>query len=975
MNLISISSVAAIVVSILVLIQGCAILLSAETRPAETVVLRGKNAAGNASSDSSSRDIPKSDRIIGLLTILLASLGILITSLYLSTDLALSPEFGIVLTRGPWATVFFYVTLLLLLLCLCLGWDLARVEAEKKSRSLLIYSSAGAVWLLCWIPDVFTKVTAGGPNEVPIYLFDIWWPPFAIWITVAFTDIALTILGVDSAITRSVAAMVMVDVVLWIALFFMPPPGFGWALTRTLWLTIPIFVLFAGIIMAIYNRRKKKTDQKIPESRTPKEVWLDLKKSFHDTPNEQLIRLAPLAGMAAGMIILLFGSRFVGPVPLVGPGLSIILLLVSWGFMTELITHGWYKSIKNRYQKKKSIANGEGGDRAARRPNRSMRLFAIYMRRIFSFPKHWTALLKFALLLALLIVVKDVLDYGKTIIQPFQAIGFDDTTTPVASSLAASSDARLIDDLLLLSEQLRPVLIFPNSSGRDSKRVDYVPAGSVSTSIDAALTGAEDVDFGFVKLPAGVLFTPVQELTRPLARIRVVNGSIVSNGNDRYALLANTSDGSAWNVKLENTPDLRQAIPDLVEELAFQMISSEDKVQNYGFTKNYQAYQYFEQGLENVDTYKSLQDYDALAAAIQSFRKAAVMDPKFALAYYHLGLALQEDRQPYLAETAFRTGVDLNPNSIPLKNALAYHLYSFNGYFPPRPAAVFETEAPNLKGKTEEARLLWQQIVSLPILQVYGADRASAYLGLCKDSLEHRGSDMNKTYLAYFYCYKAHTLIERLPRDQQSEDKLRQAEAEALNNMGTVILGRGFTKSKAIDVWLCQDPGLDRNGHDLTYMTYHPAYARAALSYYKAALVLQPRDPVIACNAAIAAWLEDQPERIAALDQSPQAHYKLGQYDLARARLASSNTLGPSPYFKKAIAEFDAALSLDPTYQAALNDYAYTYWVFQLNWHGEDPEKIKSAGKSPMARQAEDHAREALRLANINQDLHLQVLY
>jgi hypothetical protein len=169
MNLINISSGAAIIVSGLVFIKGWSILLGT-----------GKSS--------------KRDWIIGLLTILLAVLGILLNGLYLSTNVALSTEFGVVLTKGSGATIAFYITLLGLLACLSLGWDLARVEADWPSGRRWIYTSAGIVWLLCLTPNSFTKVTAGGSNETPIYLFDIWWPPLVIWITIAFTDITLTIL-------------------------------------------------------------------------------------------------------------------------------------------------------------------------------------------------------------------------------------------------------------------------------------------------------------------------------------------------------------------------------------------------------------------------------------------------------------------------------------------------------------------------------------------------------------------------------------------------------------------------------------------------------------------------------------------------------------------------------------------------------------------------------------------------------------
>jgi len=975
MNWINISTPFAVVASLLVFLQGVSILRAAGK--AKEAGNKKKQIANERKELKHKENILKT---IGRLTILMATLGTIINILFVSTDIAISPEFGVFIIQGIIPTVFFALCVLGLILCISLGWELARLREHWKLWGRWLYGLGFVIWLAsCSI--LLTRINAPAGNEDPVFLYDIWWPPLLLWMTIGFTDIALTILRVRDGVVRGLVAMSMVIVVLLVALDQGPQPDFAHPWTRGFWAAAAILLLISMVYEVSKPFRMIKADGKEPGHYA---ILSHLKQNsaqeFFKIDKQQWYTLASLACIVVGVGILLSSPSYVGPAP------GIIVILVGWGAMTEIVTDGWFHDLYQDYRSGQWLAENGTIDKASMAVRNGIRSSGERLGKIFSLPAHWTALIKLFLLVVVLILLNETLNRGKTIIQPFQVIGFQDPT-----ALVDSADDRLINYLSVLNQQLQPIIIFPTSAGIKKKRIDYVQAGNVSSSIDAALTGSGEFDLGTIKIPANVLIAPLQGVIRPWLKTRVVSGSIISNGNE-YVLLVNASDGSTWISRpvdravdgavdgpvdgpvggAVDTEKLYKVIPGLVDEIAFLMLSSEDTLQNYGLTKDWDAFQSFRKGVEHIQSYEREQDYDALADAIEDFKVATRKDPGFALAFYRLGLALQQNRQPWQAEGALRMGLSLNPGSVPLKNALAYHLYFFDSYTPLYPA-VFPTPNPSsYEVKKYQARLLWHQIVNLPGPQVSPADRASAYLGLCNSAMND--DNENSDYLAYFYCFKSHTLLERLPQDQQSQDKIRQADASALNNLGVIIYGRGSSTTKRIEGWYCQGRELNKAGNDLVSpnLSYHPAYVSAALQYYEKALSLQPQDNVIRCNAATAALLQDQDKRMWELEQIAQAHYVVGSQYIDQARKESSDAASPSPYYKEALKEYRKAIELNPTFHEALNAYAYTYWVFRLRW---PEESLETLGKDPFNSLAAYYADKALRLAKMQQDDYLEVIY
>jgi hypothetical protein len=711
MNQINFSTAIALIISLLIFLQGWSILRSAE-KLKET---------GKAKRTKEIR------RIIGWLTVLLATLGMIINILFLSTDIAISPEFGVFITQGIWPTVFFALCILGLILCIALGWDLARLREDWKLWGVQLYLWGLLVWVLsCSI--LLTRINPSGANEAPIYLYDIWWPPLLLWMTVGFTDIALTILRVRDEVVRGLVVIAMVMLLILAATDLSPLPDFAHPWTRIVWVAAAMLLL----IPIWYEVLKPAQTLKAKGERFgPSVIVPHLKQNVQTLfpiERQQKYTLGSLGLIVMGVVILLISPSFIGPAP------GIIVVLLGWGFMTEIVTDGWFHDLYRDYRSGEWFTTGGSMDKAVATVRTGIRNTGERLGKIFSLPAHWTAVIKLLVLMILLIALNEIQNRGKTIIQPFQAVGFADT-----AALMNSADDRLINDLSILNQELQPIIIFPTGSGLVKKRIDYVQAGNIS-SFEAALNNSGEFAVGDVKIPANVLISPVQGLVRPWLKVRLVNGSLISNG-DRYVLLVNTSDGGTWIAQptTEQKVDPQQDLPGLVKEMAFLMLSSEASLQNYGLTRDWQAFQSFRTGLENIQSYESKQGYDALASAIRNFRTATQQDPTFALAYYRLGLALQQNRQPWQAEDALRMGLALNPESIPLKNALAYHLYFFDSYTPVYPSVLHAPEKLSdevKRDKKSQARRLWHQIVNLPNSQILPPDRASAYLGLCNAALD-----------------------------------------------------------------------------------------------------------------------------------------------------------------------------------------------------------------------------------------------
>ncbi len=456
-------------------------------------------------------------------------------------------------------------------------------------------------------------------------------------------------------------------------------------------------------------------------------------------------------------------------------------------------------------------------------------------------------------------------------------------------------------------------------------------------------------------------------------------------------------------------PQPQDTLGTLAKELAFKVVSTDPNVIALGMTKSWAAFQPFEAGLRAMEKFES-GEFDSLTKAIQWFQRATITDPKFALAFYRLGVALEYDGQPAAASEAFRASLNANPNFVAGYNALAYHLHYFDNYYYPTAAPVQTRPIYSASADTaytNEARRLWQRIMLFPRQKVYLPTRASAFHGLCLNAYWSE-----RFPAAYFYGQRAVRLYRWLEQEKPAEiQRIVQAQASVLNLIGislehyrsredTLCFHRdrnhklwshrvhydrknelwsslvnnglrcyGPTDTLAADTpgWfhsayvVVEDSILVKQGRITKLRVRHSPFGQAALRYYDRALALAPADIHIRGNGAIAAFNLGDSSRMQELRDDASARLNLAdQYRETAKRKAFRESEVAPWYFQRALAEYDAAIDLDPHNVQALNGYAYTFWVWRLLW---PQHQARYASDFDIAQNAETYARRAIKLS------------
>ena len=396
-------------------------------------------------------------------------------------------------------------------------------------------------------------------------------------------------------------------------------------------------------------------------------------------------------------------------------------------------------------------------------------------------------ILKLAILLVAAVVLFEIPNRGKTMLQPFKAVvvkpkagevpGVEQQTT-----IGLAVFDHLVNTIGALTQDLQPdvILLLPPDPLQGAQFRTIAAGGS--GSIDPFLSGAPDLDLGVgVKIPLGLILTPIVKPVRWLLGVRIIEGSVLADPQG-YTVLVRSSSGEVWQARLRDTASERPPSPerlapasaftDLAQELAFRIMSAEPALASVGMTRSWEAFDEFRRGLDAWQRYaiqSGEQDPDALTQAIRRFRAAVGVDPGFALAHYRLGLALQKDGQPFAAAEALRTSLKANPGFVPARVALASVLYgglesrslamslgpnerSRRGMRPARDAkAAGATSARDRAGSMlvvdpepagelhdamlDEARVLWQSVVRADE-DASPLDRAAAWAGLCRHAFE-----------------------------------------------------------------------------------------------------------------------------------------------------------------------------------------------------------------------------------------------
>jgi tetratricopeptide (TPR) repeat protein len=877
--------------------------------------------------------------------------------LFLSGSLVYGPEFGIVLVEGTRARIALEIVLVGAAAGAGLLWHVARLFRRPASRrwpiaAAMIVVAALSLWSVQGYADPDASQTFA--------YYDVWWPPLIVWIVICVSQCFWVLIGVSSASGRAVLTSVMVGAV---AERVLDRPEFVHADSRETWLAvlgaaaITAFALVLWQLLRSVWRWRETLDR-------PRQLraWL---------ARVRTLRLRVLARIAVMVALVLALGRLVR-LQVVSPSLALSALVLAWIVLAEAFA-GEPLVAMSRWEVVREMRDAESPLRSGVRFlwNRGLstaKAALVWLRDSIRPTSYPSALLKALIGLVVLVALSDLPNAGRTIVYPF-----DPGDLGEQSQVAQVFPTWLVREIAALQGELAPLMISIGTEKTNSALL--VSAAPATNAVDAALAKTNDLEFSGVKIPLNLFVAPIQSPVRRALGARVITGTLHSD-RSTYVALATSSRGESWRADVgakDGNGALRpvDALNELARRLAFEIVKGSIPV-SAGMTQSWNAFEEFRHGLLHWDEYERGGDWDALPEAIESFRNAVRRDRGFSLAHYRLGVALYADAQPAAAIQAFAAATQANPMFAPADVARAYTLSDFE-----RHQAQFVTVAgaggagadgadkESSAYRRHEAQRLWRHIVALESAAVSPADRASSYLGLCRDISDHAPGEMPASYLAYFYCRRAEDLYARM---DAADPQVVTTHASVLNQLGVILRRMGGPlvpqeESEQETEWHCSIGSFHmsdvRDGRIARRDIHRGPYTADALQYYQRALARNATDPVIRCNAAAAAYAMGDRTPMRALDATAQAHLQLG------AEIASlASGWYAAEAHQLAVAEYTKALRKDPTDVEAMNNYAYEYWQWERDAAATSVEQPDEA----IAINAESFAREAVRRSGLKGD-------
>lgn len=925
-------------------------------------------------------------RRFGVLCAMLAGLSLVLCLLLASGTLVLSSEFGIVMGQGPWAR--FGIALLLIGSALgsAMGLYVCYLEAGRQTRLSWVLGLGAVVGFLATVPLLF-PLNTGDADLFHIYAYDLWWPPLLIYVSACLVESALSILRLHHSPVRLWIAAALIGS---LALLALSQPQFGEPTSAVLWklclLLLPVIMsvvtwLFFRIPRQGLTRVQRWIRQGLTALPTgigllsgiswiwgmpllpillpimtswPWLLWLSWPLLVGLVTPHQLYRAwrvgridwqsLPRPTFQQSIVLMAIGVLALGLVALVSfvsldRTIALGGFVMTWILLVEAIARGPLSHLLQRL-----IDWQQWSDMGIRVSNIG-KCLASWLGSLLSVPSMPVLLGKALVGMTILVALNELPNAGKTLIQPFKVLALPERTELGKSSADREGAGQaileqVVNNLGLLQQELRQEVILslqPDSEDEGGRKKFELMSVGDSTNVSAALSKSPDLEIGGVKIPLGLLFTPVQGPIRRLLGVRAINASVQVDQHG-YSLLASSDAGETW--KLTVSPDARSSPPvpispeiiaQLAAELAFHIIKS-DEMFAPALTKSWTAFSPFREGLKEWRKFETNQDFRALRVAIAHFRAATQADPGFAFAHYRLGLALQKDGQPGMAVKAFRASLKADPNLIPAHIALASTLYDFErtSYLSEVGSPLdFLLKLPPQDERIEKARDLWLEVLRMPGRGDSVANLGSAYYGLCRqayrqgrrqarlnspqedsnpnaktddktdaqahhpyssgrrsdhpENSDNQAPDMTPEqwhYTAYYYCKRAEVLYASLATAQHTNPEVKKGEAYVLHTLGVILANfqRPNENSKG-----------SQHGWNCSTDTESKLNSRESLQYFMRALDVLPDDYRLRCYAARTAYALDNRSRLLErLEADALAHLNLANAHRRLARVCAA---------------------------------------------------------------------------------------
>ncbi len=731
---------------------------------------------------------PPPDRPFGALTLILAGLGLVGHTLCASEGFLFAPEIGVILYQG---SGLWRAGLYLLLLGIAFSAALIpetvrqfvhRDEPVRWAHLNRLLSIATGVTVVSGL-----RIRLLNPEDfssLQIQAYDLFFPPLALWTGACLLLALAWCLRVPKGWRMAVP-------VLWTAVFWLsvelrarPFDDFWtiWAWRALGAVILLVFVLTRGFRQTAWAFRKEEVSALEVRKRRAAAVAL-------------AILLVSLSGL---YLLMSFGFLHIDLQLLVIGYLFFWLVLAEVKDMRGVLT-GWHAKEAEEYLLGKAL----------RLAGKALR----FVGRSLKFENSGAAVVKTLALCLVVLAINEIGNRRKTIVEPFRVLA--EPSVEKKSGLGEDVAGYLFNQLGLFEKELRQTVIpLTGSVQASAPGTDRVSSGFAASSgfyEGLSFVSSTEVVIANVRIPVHVLLSPILRPIRSLLGTRVLTGAVQLD-EDSYKLIVSSTRGESW--QLERTrlggedgnaeaDVMYWTFLEMADELAFNVFA-DSEASALGETRSREVFETVRQHLEVLSEEKCSRS-DAWFQASSSLQQIVADDPSFALARYHLALALLECslfNEPVLI---LRETVKEAPRYIPAYNALAYALVRWN-----------EDEL--------EAERLWKRVLSSS--EAGTISRALAYHGLARLMLDpddllavkagfEEASDtgtkglaerglkyLDRSTLAFYYARRAERLyVETGGADPQ----IVHRRATALGDLARILERRaGGFLSVNPEVWSCQ---------------------------------------------------------------------------------------------------------------------------------------------------------------------------
>lgn len=543
---------------------------------------------------------------IGFLDLILAGMVILFTVGLFRGGIVLGVEFGAIMAQG--SSTFWLRVALVLAPCLpALCWiGVRRLNQEQPHLWLYLLPS-----LLIGVLAAtrLHAVNPGDPEELRVYLYDVWWPPMVVWLVICFAGSVLAIshaehrvfcIAFSAALLTPMArfALTFQDLAdpqssgIWMAVergAFVVAVGapaflcwnnlnnkqraglivvcaliasaFTFAgisdFSRSLLGLIPLVPLLAGIATVITHNFR---NQAVPKPEGTEQAKAE-------GAGEPFL-IKRLSGLAFSLVLPLIA---VSVIDLFSMGylnrtLEVAIVFALWTFLAEHIVQGaldhFPRWIRNGVLQYATLKKGWQyfAKLCATAKAQIISLFSSLAQDSASTVTMKAAMASiiafiFVLVgLGFLAALDEALNHRPIVIGSFRWTGPSDIKEDISQEFSLG----LVNALGRLRSDLQPDTLMPRWDGRPASHEQLagarVPnAGPDSDSLDSAIAKNDDLQVSGVKIPTSVFFAPIKRLVRSMMNTKVIEGNIKLTGDGRFVALVNSSEGDNW-LELSTVP-------------------------------------------------------------------------------------------------------------------------------------------------------------------------------------------------------------------------------------------------------------------------------------------------------------------------------------------------------------------------------------------------------------------------------------